>query len=306
MASWTWHSVLSGVIPPLISPLDDSGDVDTAATARVVDHVLEGGCTGLFVLGGCGEGAWLTTTQRGAIIGAAVRAANGRAPVLAGCMLPATGPTLDAARQAADVGADALVIGSPYYFTIDAAAQREHVEQVLAAVDLPILLYNIPQCTHNVLAPSTVAALAGEQRVLGIKDSAGDLRAFQQFLTIRRDHPDFHVLQGDEGLMAASLLAGADGLVPGLANVVPHLFAALLRAAKAGDVDAVRPLQEEILEIGTLHTHGHWLPALKAACAIAGLGNGRPSLPLLPATDEQRTAIAAILGAAKTPVLVHA
>src|SRR5581483_4229357 len=98
--SWTWQRALSGVVPPLISPLDESGEPDAAAMAKLVEHALAGGCTGLFVLGGCGEGAWLTTSQRGAVIRAAVRAAAGRVPLLVGCMLPATGAAAEAARQA--------------------------------------------------------------------------------------------------------------------------------------------------------------------------------------------------------------
>lgn len=293
--SWTWQRALSGVVPPLISPLDESGEPDAAAMAKLVEHALAGGCTGLFVLGGCGEGAWLTTSQRGAVIRAAVRATAGRVPLLVGCMLPATGATAEAARQAEAEGADAIVVGSPYYFTVDESAQRRHVEATLEVVTLPALLYNIPQCTHHRLAPATVHTLAEHDRVLGLKDSAGDFRAFQQFVAIKRDRPAFRVLQGDEGLMAASLLAGADGLVPGLANVVPHLFVDLVRAAKAGDPAAMRRRQEEINVVGTLHAHGHWLSALKAACALAGIGTGRPALPLTPVTLAQRQQIAAIL-----------
>jgi 4-hydroxy-tetrahydrodipicolinate synthase len=112
--SWSWDTALQGIVPPLISPLTDSGDVDEAATGRLVEHILGGGCTGLFVLGGCGEGAWLTGTQRAAVIRMVVRAAAGKAPVPAGIMMPATGPAVEAARVAAGEGADALVVGSPY------------------------------------------------------------------------------------------------------------------------------------------------------------------------------------------------
>jgi len=103
------------------------------------------------------------------------------------------------------------------------------------------------------------------------------------------------VLQGNEHFAAASLLLGGDGLVPGMANFAPALFVALHRAATKGDAAECARLQERITDLCTLHTHGHWLPALKAACAMLGLGDGVPSPPLLPATLEQRRAIAAIL-----------
>src|SRR3984893_8915612 len=143
---WRWEQVLHGIVPPLISPLDEAGVPDGAAMAALVDHVVGAGCTGLFVLGGCGEGAWLTASQRGAVIRHAARAAAGRVPVLAGVMLPGTGAAVEAAHQAAEEGADALVVGSPYYFGVDAAAQERHIGQVLAAQPRPALLYHIPQC----------------------------------------------------------------------------------------------------------------------------------------------------------------
>jgi 4-hydroxy-tetrahydrodipicolinate synthase len=293
--AWSWDSALQGIIPPMISPLTRRGAVDGAVLNALVAHLLDGGCSGIFVLGGCGEGAWLTPSQRVSVIRATVAAVAGRAPVLAGAMLPATGPAIEAARWAADAGADALVVGSPYYFTVNGTVQARHIEVILAAVPLPVLLYNIPQSTHNVLAPATVRSLAVEPRILGIKDSAGDFEAFQFLLSIKKSRPDFRVLQGHEAFAAASLLQGGDGLVPGMANFVPALFVALHRAAATHDVKTCVQLQEQITALGVLHTYGHWLPALKAACAFLGLGNGIPSPPLLPATEDERRQIRSIL-----------
>jgi dihydrodipicolinate synthase/N-acetylneuraminate lyase len=293
--AWSWGEALCGVVPPLISPLDGAGAPDADAMAALVEHVLGAGCTGLFVLGGCGEGAWLTPSQRGAVVKGVARAAAGRAPVLAGVMLPATGPAVESARQAADLGADAVVVGSPYYFGVDGAAQQRHIEAVLKAVALPALLYNIPQCTHNVLAPDVVETLSADPRVLGIKDSAGDFEAFQRFLAIKRRRPDFRVLQGNEALLAASLLQGGDGLVPGLGNVVPTLMVALCRAAARGDAAECARLQDEVAGLYALYADGHWLPCLKAACATLGIGDGRPAPPLLPLGDVPRERIAAIV-----------
>ena len=293
--AWSWDEALCGVVPPLISPLDGAGAPDAAAMAALVEHVLGAGCTGLFVLGGCGEGAWLTPSQRGAVVREVARAAAGRAPVLAGVMLPATGPAVEAARQAADLGADAVVVGSPYYFGVDGAAQQRHIEAVLKAVALPALLYNIPQCTHNVLAPDVVETLSADPRVLGIKDSAGDFEAFQRFLAIKRRRPDFRVLQGNESLLAASLLQGGDGLVPGLGNVAPALMVSLRSAAALGDAAECARIQDEVASLYALYADGHWLPCLKAACAALGIGSGMPAPPLLPLGDDGRARIAAIV-----------
>ncbi len=279
----------------MISPLDESGNPDESATRRLVEHILAGGCSGLFVLGGCGEGAYLTSGQRATVIRAAVRAAAERVPVLVGCMLPATGPAIEAGRRARDLGTDALVIGSPYYYPVDGDMQQRHVETILQEVPLPILLYNIPQATHYPVCPATVATLARDARVLGIKDSAGDFEAFLQMLTVKKTRPAFRVLQGNESLAVASLLHGGDGLVPGLANLVPALFVSLCEAARVRDVAKCRHLQAQVEDLGTLHRHGHWLPALKAACAALGIGNGLPSPPLIPVTSEERRAIEEVL-----------
>jgi 4-hydroxy-tetrahydrodipicolinate synthase len=292
---WQWERALHGIVPPLISPLDDAGTPDAGALAALVEHVVGAGCTGLFMLGGCGEGAWLTSAQRGAVVRHAVRAAAGRVPVLAGVMLPATGPAVEAARQAIDEGADALVVGSPYYFGVEPAAQVRHVSQVLGATSGPVLLYNIPQCTHHVLPPGTVRELAHDPRVVGIKDSAGDFEAFQAFLAIKHERPAFRVLQGNEALAAASLLQGGDGMVPGLANVVPGLFVALQAAADRGAAVECATLQQRIARLAALYRPGPWLAALKAACAMRGIGNGRPAPPLLPAAPADQEAVRALL-----------
>jgi 4-hydroxy-tetrahydrodipicolinate synthase len=288
-----WDEALRGVIPPMISPLTATGQVDADAVGRVAEYILDGGCSGLFVLGGTGQGPWLSTSQRGDIVTASVRAAAGRAPVLVGLMLPATAPVLDAARQAADAGADALVIGSPYYFDVDAASQQRHVEAVLHATPLPVLLYNIPQCTHTPLAREAVQALAAESRVLGIKDSWGDLPYFQSLLTIKHTRPNFRVLQGHEHAAQASLLLGADGLIPGLGNVAPRLMVSLVEAARDRDLVACQRLHEQIVDLTGMYTQG--LVGLYAACSLLGLARNQPAEPWTAVGPEGLAAIEAIL-----------
>ena len=293
--TWSWDEALCGVVPPLISSLTTSGAVDETAVAALIGRVLDEGASGLFMLGGCGEGAWLTSTQRSAVVKAAVKAAGGRAPVLAGVMLPGTGAAVEAARQAAGEGADAVIVGSPYYFGVDGDAQARHIEAVIQAAGRPALLYNIPQCTHHTLAPATVERLARDARVLGIKDSAGDFQAFQAFVAVKRDRSSFRVLQGNEPLAAASLLLGGDGLVPGVANVAPGLCVEVVRAAARADAPACAKLQERINDLAGIYSQGPWLPALKAACAAIGIGNGHPAPPLVPAAPEHRREVETIL-----------
>jgi 4-hydroxy-tetrahydrodipicolinate synthase len=293
--AWAWDVALRGVIPPMISPLNEAGQVDVEAVGRVANYILDGGCSGLFVLGGTGEGAWLSTPQRGEIVRATVRAAAGRAPVLVGLMLPGTAPAREAALQAVDAGAEALVVGSPYYFGVDSASQQRHVEAILSATPLPVLLYNIPQCTHIPLAREAVAALAAEPRILGIKDSWGDMPYFQSLLTLKLTRPSFRVLQGHEHAAMASLLLGADGLIPGLGNIAPRLMVDLVRAAHAGDVQTSQRLHAQIFDLTAMYTSRAGLTGLYAACALLGLCKNIPAEPWVAPTDAETAAIETIL-----------
>jgi dihydrodipicolinate synthase/N-acetylneuraminate lyase len=293
--SWTWDQALQGVIPPMISPLTPDMDADADGVSRMADFILDGGCTGLFVLGGVGEGAWLSGRQRDGIVRASVRAAAGRAPVLVGIMLPGTAPARDEALRAADAGADALVIGSPYYFAPDAASQRRHVEALLAATPLPVLLYNIPQCTLTPLAPETVTGLSAEPRVLGIKDSWGDLPYFQSLLTLKQRRANFRVLQGHEHAAMASLRLGADGLVPGLANVAPRLMVALVQAGHAGDLAECTRLHDKVFDLTRMYTQGIGLAGIYAAAELMGLIHNLPAEPWLPIEADQLAFVNSLL-----------
>ena len=128
-----------------------------------------------------------------------------------------------------------------------------------------------------------------------MKDSAGDFLTFQRYLAVKGERPDFRVLQGQESLLASSVLHGGDGAVPGVANIAPRLCADLVRAAHAGDSARATRLQEQVTGLTRVYEQGHWLPALKHACAQLGLGNGRPAPPLEPAGNAARAAIAELL-----------
>ncbi len=286
---------LGGVIPPMISPLDHQGQPDPGAIAALAAHILGGGCSGLFILGGYGEGAWLTREQRGVVITAAVTAAAGRVPVLVGMMLPGSGPAGEAARQAEDLGASVLVVGSPYYYGVDGAAQRRHVESILQVSSLPVMLYNIPSSTHNPLQPETVAALARDPRVLGIKDSAGDTENFKRFLAIKQAAPAFKVLQGHGWKMREDPPLVGDGMVPGLANIAPHLYVALWQAAHAGDAASCVSISAQLKDLETLESFGSYpIAAVKSAAASLGFGSGLPTAPFAVPDAADQKAIAAI------------
>ncbi|MGH7922444.1 MAG: dihydrodipicolinate synthase family protein, partial [Candidatus Dormibacteraceae bacterium] len=223
---------LHGVIPPLITPLNEDGTLDESSFRTQLRRCLDAGCSGVFVSGSTGEGPWLTAEQRRRAVELAVESET---VVLAGVMLPGTSMTREAAVDAAQAGADAVVVSAPYYFGADDRTIVQHVESIAASVDRTIVLYNIPQLTHNPMSAPVVQELAGNPAVIGIKDSSGDMDLFRAHLRVAEQTSSFRVLQGAHSEMRASLLLGAHGLVPGLANVFPALFVGLLNAVREQD-----------------------------------------------------------------------
>lgn len=290
---------LAGIIPPMVTPMTSTGEIDIAGLHRLVDYLLVSGVTGIFVLGSSGEGPWLTLKQNETVIRETVKRAGRRVPVLAGLLEPSTQRTLQALRAAEAAGADAVVITTPYYFEADAAAQAAHIRTVAAATDLPVVLYNIPSKTHNALRAETVSQLLDVENLAGIKDSSGDWDQFAGLLALRQTRPDFRVLQGAEGLAGRSMLHGADGLVPGMGNLVPDLFLRLYTAGCAGDAETVQTLQARLDTLGTLHTYGHWLVCLKYAASLLGFGSGATASRPNDLPDEARRIIQSLLTTAR-------
>lgn len=262
---------LDGIVVPLITPLKPDESLDEAGLERLVEHVITGGVSGIFVLGSSGEGPALTQATRERLVRAVSEQAKGRVPLLVGALAVGTRATIDLAQRLARHGGDAIVLVAPYYF---AQAQQEiatHIATVAGALDVPVIVYNIPQMVKTVIEPETVATLAALPQVAAIKDSSGDMTRFQRLLTIRDQKQGFAVFQGAEGVAGISIALGADGAVLGLANLAPQLCRELYDAARSGDLGRTRALQDRLMLLWNLHTHGRWLPCLKMAVSQLGI-----------------------------------
>src|SRR5690606_9708899 len=164
----------SGVIPPVVTPLTPDGDIDAASLERLVEFLIGAGVSGLFALGSSGETAFLTDARRDEALQVVVRTAAGRVPVLAGCIETTTGRVIERAEIAAKLGADAVVVTAPFYARIHPVEVDRHFRAVKAAVDLPLLAYDVPVSVHTKLTTDLVLSLAADGVVAGIKDSSGD------------------------------------------------------------------------------------------------------------------------------------
>lgn len=292
---------LDGIIVPLITPLQADESLDEAALERLVEHAIGGGVRGLFVLGSSGEGPALLDSTRERLVRAVSEQARGRVPVLVGASAAGTRRTIELARQLTRQGGDAIVLVAPYYFSQTQDEVVEHIAAVARSQDVPTMVYNIPSAVKTIIEPETVARLAAIPEVISIKDSLGDLTRFQGLLRIKERWPDFGVFQGAEGVAALSIARGADGAVLGLANVAPKLCCDLYAAARTGDLAGAWALQERLMVLWKLHTHGQWLPCLKAAVSQLGLCSPITSAPFAALGQEAIAAIRRDMEAAGVP-----
>ncbi|SEG89299.1 4-hydroxy-tetrahydrodipicolinate synthase [Actinacidiphila yanglinensis] len=296
-----------GVVPPLCTPLTDDGEVDTASLERLTAFQLDAGVHGLFVGGSTGEIAQLTDTARDIALRTVVATAAGQVPVLAGAIDTGTLRVLDHARRAKAIGADAVVVTAPFYVGVTEPEVRAHYELLHAALDLPLVAYDIPANTGFKLPHALLASLAQDKVIAAVKDSSGDLEGFQRVLDGTAGS-GAGCLTGSETLADLAMARGADGIVPGLGNVDPHGYVRLYDAARRGDHAAAQAEQRRltalfgIIEIPDRTRIGRMsgaLGAFKAALAARGvIRSGRTQAPLLPLTADEVRAVAARLDAA--------
>ena len=238
-----------GILPPVCTPLTESGDVDTGSLQRLLDFHLGAGVQGIFLLGTSSETTLLSDRQRATVIETGIKAVADRVPVIVGVLDTSTAAVIDHARTAEAFGADALVVTAPFYVSANQAEIMEHFRRVRAAVDLPILAYDIPVTVHSKLAKETVLQLAREGTIVGIKDSSGDEGNLRSLTVEARDIRGFAIFTGAERTADLSLSYGASGIVPGLGNIDPGAFVRLYSAAMAGDWEAARTEQDRILRL---------------------------------------------------------
>ncbi|EIE98290.1 dihydrodipicolinate synthase family protein [Saccharomonospora glauca] len=290
-----------GVVPPLVTPLDEHGDVDRASLERLVSFQLDAGVDGLFVGGSSGEIALLDTARYRAAVEVVVGTAAGAVPVLAGAIDTGTHRVVEHARRAVELGVDAVVVTTPFYVRPGAAEIVDHFRYVHAAVDVPVVAYDIPSAVHVSLTPDVVAELADEGLVVALKDSSGDLAGFREILR-RTDLP---ALTGSELFADTAMQVGAAGIVPGLGNVDPHGYVRLHRAAREGDHRTAAAEQERLARLFRITTVADRsrvgftagaLGAFKAALAVRGvITHPTTNPPLRPLNDDEMRAIASVL-----------
>ena len=240
----------SGVIPPVIIPLNEDRTLDVESFKRSINRMIEAGVSGLFFLGSSGEVAFLTSEERIHVLKVALSIVDGRVPCLAGVIDMETLRVIQKIEQLKGLPIDAVVATAPFYALGGPRETERHFRVLREHTDLPIFAYDLPVCVHTKLTPDMLIRLAEDDIIQGVKDSSGDDVMFRWLMLDNADagHP-LQLLTGHEVVVDGALLGGADGSVPGLANIDPYSYVEQFKAAKCGDWDKVSNIQDHLARL---------------------------------------------------------
>lgn len=276
---------IHGSICALATPFDEQGDLDLEAFERLIEQQLAGGTQALVVAGSTGEAHLLRDHEYERLLQCAVARVDGRVPVIAGCGSASTEASLAGCRKAASLGADAALVVTPYYVRPDQRGLQRHFTALAHAVELPLILYNVPARTGCDLQPETVAALREHPRIIGIKEAVADRVRIEAMARLARG--DFVYLSGDDGSAMEAMLAGAAGTVSVVANVVPRLFRELCDACRNGERGSAGEAFERLRPLlDALACAPNPVP-IKAALAALQICREQVRLPLVPLPEGE-------------------
>lgn len=286
--------MLAGLFPPVPTPFTAAGDLDLPALQALLT-VLAPEVDGFVLLGSNGEAVYLSEAERCEVLRAAKAAIPAGKLLFAGTGGEATRQVIARHEQAAALGADYALVLPPHYYQgqmTDEALAR-HYRAVAAASPLPLLLYNFPANTTISLSPTLVARLAGVDKVVGLKDSSGNIGALTEI--VRQIPESFTVITGNAPTLLPALSLGAKGAILAVANVAPRPYRDIMQHFANGQLPQARALQLRYNPLALAVTNRYGVAGLKAALRLRGLPAGYPRAPLLDLTAEQQSDLAALL-----------
>ncbi len=292
------QSRFSGIIPPIITPMVGRDQLDHAGLGRLIEHLLSGGVHGVFALGTTGESPSLSYALRREMVARTIELVRSRVPVLVGITDTSFVETVQLAKHAADCGATALVLSTPYYFPAGQTELRYYVDELMQELPLPVMLYNIPSLTKVAFEIPTLEYLTRHPKIVGLKDSGGDLGYYEQAIGLKKLRPDWSILLGPEALLAESLKLGGDGGVAGGANIFPSLFVQLYQAVRDSDPNW-QVLQQRVERLQKIYDVGKYasrfIKATKCGASLLGICDDFLADPFHRFHPEDRAKVEAIL-----------
>jgi len=279
---------LDGIFAPHITPFTREGELDEEALRKCIRFWVEGGISGLVPCGSNGEAPYLNREERKRIIEIVMEEAGSKVRVVAGTGSLSTKETIQFTRDAKELGVDAALVVTPFYFKLSNRELIAHYKTVLETVDIPIVLYSVPKFTGFSLEPTVIAQLASEyENVVGVKDSGGNIGNIAE--TIRLVEDRISVLAGTADVTLPTLMLGGKGAVIAVANVFPKMCQSLYEAFKKGDYEKASLLQRRLSYLNdVLVKKYNQLSTIKEALNLLGLPAGYPRSPALPLKEEER------------------
>ncbi len=286
---------IKGVIVPLVTPLNVDETINELELRNQVNRQIESGIHALFPLGTNGEAYIMSHEEKLQIIKIVVEEARGRVPVYAGTGCISTKETIELSLEAKELGVDVLSIITPSFAAASQEELYNHYKEVAEAVDLPIVLYNIPARTGNSLSPETVERLSKISNIVGVKDSSGNFDNMLQYIERTRYRKDFSVLSGNDSLILWCLLAGGKGGIAGCANVFPATMASIYDTFIDGDFVKAREIQDSIRSFRNCFKFGNPNTIVKTAVNLLGYNVGKCRKPFCQVPEAGIEAIKAVL-----------
>jgi 4-hydroxy-tetrahydrodipicolinate synthase len=288
--------MLTGIIPPIVTPLLGRDKLDVEGLERLIERIVSGGVSGLFLLGTTGEGAGLSYRLRRELIERTCRQVSKRVPILVNITDTSFVESLSLARHAADSGAQALVVAPPYYLPPGQQELQEYLVHLVAESPLPLFLYNIPPLTKVSYELETVRRAMDEHRIVGMKDSSGNIGYLREVAALLNLRPDWSLFVGPEDLLLDAIAAGGHGGVHGGANLFPKLYVRLCEAARNGDPAKARELHALAVRVrASLYEIGRHpsslIKGIKCALNCLGVCSDFMSEPFHRFRPEQRAIV---------------
>jgi len=267
-----------GVMPALVTPFTRDGDINEDGYKQVIDYTIEKGATGVVTLGTTGEFPYLRTEERKKMLKLTIKYVDGRVPIIAGTGQNSTRATVALTKFAADLGYDAAIVISPYFLRPTDKGYYEHYAEVARNGDLPLIMYNIPQCTLGVLKSNVVEDLAELDNIVGIKDSSGSVPYILEL--IQKLKGKMEVIIGADECFLSAVVAGSKAAIMASANVIPHIWLEIMNLAQSGRIDEAAELQRSTQTFARIVLKHGAAPPVKAALRMLGINAGRSRMPL--------------------------
>lgn len=288
-------SIFRGAYVAIVTPFID-GQIDEQGLIDLIEFHIANGTHGIVPCGTTGESATMSHDEHHRVVELTVKTVNGRVPVVAGSGSNSTSEAIDLTKYAKAAGVDGVLMVSPYYNKPSQEGLYQHYRAVAEAVDVPIILYNVPSRTSSNVLPQTVARLAEIDNIAGIKEATGDLNQISQVIRLCPD--GFAVLSGDDFTSMPTVLVGGTGVISVTSNVAPRDMADMMEAALAGDVARAKQMHYKLFPLmQAMFYDTNPVPAKKSLELMGKIKSGTPRLPLCSMDDETQVKLKAALSA---------